>query len=62
MELAARSQARSRDVSLPTKSEAGTKVKDTFLTITQTAKKLGDRVYEYIHVRGSSLLKKNFNL
>jgi len=47
-ELAARSQARSRDVSLHTKSEAGTKAKDTFLTITQTAKKLGVRVYEYI--------------
>ena len=31
-ELAARSQARNRDVSLQTKSEAGTKVKDTFLT------------------------------
>lgn len=50
-ELAARSQARSRDVSLQTKSEAGTKAKDTFLTITQTAKKLGVRVYEYIYDR-----------
>ena len=52
-ELAARSQARSRSFSLQTKSEAGTKVKDTFLTITQTAKKLGVRVYEYIHDRVS---------
>jgi len=50
-ELAARSQARSRDVSLQTKSLAGTKVKDTFLTITQTAKKLGVRVYDYIYDR-----------
>jgi hypothetical protein len=52
-ELAARSQARSRDVSLQTKSKAGTKSKDTFLTITQTAKKLGVRVYEYINDRVS---------
>jgi hypothetical protein len=50
-ELAARSQVRNRDVSLQTKSIAGTKVKDTFLTITQTAKKLGVRVYEYIYDR-----------
>ena len=52
-ELAARSQARTRDVSLQTKSEAGTKSKDTFLTITQTAKKLGVRVYEYVYDRVS---------
>jgi hypothetical protein len=65
-ELAARSQARSRDVSLQTKSEAGTKAKDTFLTITQIeakvfarknfcidAKKLGVRVYEYVYDRVS---------
>lgn len=52
-ELAARSQARNRDVSLQTKSEAGTKSKDTFLTITQTAKKLGLRVYEYVYDRVS---------
>ncbi len=50
-ELAARSQTRNRDVSLQTKSVAGTKVKDTFLTITQTAKKLGVRVYDYIYDR-----------
>ncbi len=50
-ELAARTQARSREVSLQTKSMAGTKVKDTFLTITQTAKKLGVRVYDYIYDR-----------
>lgn len=50
-ELAARSQARNRDVSLQTKSIVGTEVKDTFLTITQTAKKLGVRVYDYIYDR-----------
>ena len=47
-ELAARVQARSRDVSLHTMSEEGTRVKDTFMTISQTAKKLGVRTYEYI--------------
>lgn len=57
-ELAARSQARSRDVSLQTKSEAGTKAKDTFLTITQTAKKWGVRVYEYIYDRVSGSMKQ----
>lgn len=57
-ELAARSQARNRDVSLQTKSEAGTKAKDTFLTITQTAKKLGVRVYEYVYDRVSCTNKQ----
>ena len=52
-ELGARVQARYRDVSLHTKSEAGTKAKDTFMTITQTAKKLGVNVYDYIHDRVS---------
>lgn len=52
-ELAARVQARVRDVSLHTRSAAGTKAKDTFMTIVQTAKKLGVRSYEYIHDRVS---------
>jgi hypothetical protein len=52
-ELAARVQVRDRDVSLHTMSEAGTKVKDTFMTISQTAKKLGVRTYEYIYDRVS---------
>ncbi len=50
-ELAARSQTRYRDISLQTKSDPGTKAKDTFLTLTQTAKKLGVRVYDYIYDR-----------
>jgi len=50
-ELAARVQVRVRDVSLQTKTEAGTKAKDTFLSIVQTAKKLGINVYEYIYDR-----------
>jgi hypothetical protein len=52
-ELAARVQARIRDVSLHTMSKKGTEVKDTFMTISQTAKKLGVRTYEYIYDRVS---------
>lgn len=47
-ELAARVQARARDVSLHTKSEKGTKIKDSLMTISQTAKKLGVSTYKYI--------------
>ncbi|MCP4161589.1 MAG: transposase [Deltaproteobacteria bacterium] len=50
-ELAARVQARIRDVSLHTMSKKGTQIKDTFMTISQTAKKLGVRTYEYIYDR-----------
>ncbi len=56
-ELAARVQARERDVSLHTMSAAGTQAKDTFMTISQTAKKLGVRTYEYIRDRVSGELK-----
>ena len=52
-ELAARVQARIRDVSLHTMSKKGTEIKDTFMTISQTAKKLGVRTYEYIYDRVS---------
>ncbi|MFZ2070072.1 MAG: transposase [Halobacteriota archaeon] len=52
-ELAARAQVRKRDVSLHTMTEDGTKANDTFLTIVQTAKKLGVSAYEYIHDRVS---------
>jgi hypothetical protein len=38
-------------------SEDGTKVKDTFMTISQTAKKLGIRTYEYIYDRVSGAFK-----
>jgi len=56
-ELAARVQARARDVSLHTRSEKGTKIKDTFMTISQTAKKLGIRTYEYVRDRVSGEYK-----
>jgi hypothetical protein len=56
-ELSARVQARARDISLHTMSEDGTKIKDTFMTISQTAKKLGVRTYDYIRDRVSGELK-----
>lgn len=52
-ELGARAQARVRDVSLHTKSKAGTQAKDTFMTLVQTAKKLGVSAYDYIYDRVS---------
>jgi hypothetical protein len=50
-ELAARAKVRKRDVSLQTVTEKGTKANDTFMTITQTANKLGVSAYAYIHDR-----------
>jgi len=47
-ELAARVMARERDVSLHTMTDEGTKANDTFLTIVETAKKLGVNQFEYI--------------
>lgn len=57
-ELGARAEKRRQDVSLQTKTEEGTKAKDTFLTITQTAKKLGVSAYEYIYDR----ISKQFSM
>jgi len=56
-ELGARVQARVRDISLHTMSKDGTKMKDTFMTISQTAKKLDVRTYDYIRDRVSGELK-----
>ena len=50
-ELAARVQARKRDVSLHTINEAGTQAKDTMMTIVQTARKLGVSTYNYLYDR-----------
>lgn len=52
-ELGARVEKRRQDVSLHTISDAGTTAKDAFLTITQTAKKLGVNIFKYIHDRVS---------
>ena len=56
-ELGARVQARARDISLHTMSKDGTEIKDTFMTISQTAKKLGVRTYDYIRDRVSGEFK-----
>jgi len=52
-ELGARAEKRKQDVSLHTKTKEGTKAKDTFMTIVETAKKLGVSAYEYIFDRVS---------
>ena len=57
-ELGARVEKRRQDVSLHTISDAGTIAKDAFLTITQTAKKLGVNAFNYINDRVS----RNFNM
>ena len=50
-ELAARVQARVRDVSYQTRSDAGTKIKDAFMSVNQTAKKVGMSFYNYVNDR-----------
>jgi hypothetical protein len=50
-ELGARVQARVRDISFQTRSDAGTKIKDTFMTINETAKKMGVSLYDYVYDR-----------
>ncbi|MCX6689630.1 MAG: transposase, partial [Methanoregula sp.] len=50
-ELGARVQVRKRDVSLHTITAEGTKAQDVFLTIVQTAKKLGVNPIAYFHDR-----------
>jgi len=57
-ELGARVEKRRQDVSLQTKSDKGTKAKDSFLTVTQTAKKLGVNSYKYIYDR----ISKTFSM
>ena len=50
-ELGARDQARRRDISFHTMSDAGTEAKDTFMTLSQTAKKLAVNFYQYVKDR-----------
>ena len=57
-ELGARVEKRRQDVSLHTITDAGTTAKDAFLTITQTARKLGVNAFNYINDRVS----RNFNM
>jgi hypothetical protein len=56
-ENAARVEKRRRDVSLQTKSEEGTKAKDTMMSIVETCKKLGVNGYRFIHDRVSNKLE-----
>ena len=56
-ELGARAAVRRRDVSLHIKSDEGIKSSDTFMTIIQTAKKLGVNAYEYLFDRISKKFK-----
>jgi hypothetical protein len=57
-ELGARVQARYRDISFQTKNQKGTESKDTFMTIIETAKKLGVNAFNYIFDRVS----ENFSM
>jgi predicted DNA-binding protein with PD1-like motif len=50
-ELGASVQARVRDVIFQTPSDKGTKIKDTFMTINQTAKKPDVSFYDYVYER-----------
>jgi hypothetical protein len=50
-ESGARVQARMRDINLQTISKNGTRTKDTFATIVQTARKLGVNIYDYVYDR-----------
>ncbi|NLV26069.1 MAG: transposase [Methanomicrobiales archaeon] len=50
-ELGARVQVRKRDVSLHTVTPKGTKAQDTFLSLKETARKLGVNFFEYVYDR-----------
>lgn len=50
-ELGARKMVRKRDISLHTWTDWGTELRDAFLTITETARKIGVPVYKYINDR-----------
>lgn len=50
-ELGARVQVRKRDVSLHTVTPEGTKAQDTFLSLKETARKVGVNFFEYVYDR-----------
>src|SRR6266851_1229177 len=52
-ELGARARVRKRDVSFGPRTRDGAKAWDTFMTLTETATKLGVSFYHYIHDRAS---------
>jgi hypothetical protein len=57
-ENGARVQKRRQDVSLHTKTEEGTRAKDTMMSIVETCKKLGVSAYHYIYDR----ISQTFNM
>jgi hypothetical protein len=52
-ELGARARVRKRDVSFGPRTPEGAKAWDTFMTLAETATKLGVSFYHYIHDRVS---------
>jgi hypothetical protein len=50
-ENGARVEKRRSDVSLQTKTDEGTRAKDTMMSVVETCKKLGISGYKYIHDR-----------
>src|SRR6266851_806901 len=50
-ELGARLRVRKRDASFGTRTAAGTKAWDTFMTLVATARKLGVSFYDYVRDR-----------
>ncbi len=52
-ELGARARVRKRDVSFGPRTAEGARAWDTFMTLAETAKKLGVSVYHYLHDRVS---------
>ncbi len=59
-ELGARVQARARDISFQTRNEKGTKIKDSFMSLGETTKKLGVSFYDYVYDRVSGEFKMPF--
>jgi len=58
-ELAARRVVRKRDISLHTMTKWGTELRDAFLSIIETAQKLGISAYQYINDRITQQNKMN---
>ena len=54
-ELGARARVRKRDVSFGPRTHEGAKAWDTFMTLAETATKLGVSFYHYIHDRVSGI-------
>jgi hypothetical protein len=57
-ELEARAMVRKRNVSSVPRTSYGTRVRDTFMTLAESPKKLGLNFYDYVHDRilGTNLI------